>query len=101
MSREKDNIMKKIILNFENCLYISEIHKTFKTAFDLPDHYGDNWDALWDCLDGWFLGEGKVIVEIQGLSSLKNELRRGIEPMFSIFKEVSYNTPNVKFIIVS
>ncbi|MBR1532769.1 MAG: barstar family protein [Ruminococcus sp.] len=38
--------MKKIILNFENCQYISEIHKVLKTEFDLPDYYGENWDAL-------------------------------------------------------
>ena len=93
--------MKKIILNFENCQYISEIHKTLKTEFDLPDYYGENWDALWDCLDGLFYDEGKVFVEIRGISSIKEELQQAIKPMFKVFKDVSVNTPNVEFSIVS
>ena len=93
--------MKTIILNFENCRRLSEIHKTLKTAFELPDYYGNNWDALWDCLNGWFIGEGTVIVEIRGIGSLKYDLRDSVESMFSVFKDVSIDDPNVKFVIVS
>ena len=93
--------MKKIVLNFENSQYISEVHKTLKTGFDLPDYYGENWDALWDCLDGLFYDEGKVVVEINGISSLKEELQNAVKPMFGVFKDVSVNTPNVEFVIVS
>ncbi|WP_439345402.1 barstar family protein [Vacuolonema iberomarrocanum] len=29
-----------------------ELHEMLK-KLDLPDHYGDNLDALWDCITGW------------------------------------------------
>ena len=93
--------MKKIIINFENCQYISEIHKKLKTEFELPDYYGENWDALWDCLDGLFYDEGRVVVDICGINSLKEELQQAIRPMLQVFKDVSVNTPNVEFNIIS
>ena len=93
--------MKKIIINFENCQYISEIHKTLKTEFELPDYYGENWDALWDCLDGLFYDEGRVVVDICGINSLEEELQQAIRPMLQVFKDVSVNTPNVEFNIIS
>ena len=93
--------MNTLILNIENCKYLSEIHRALKSCFGLPDYYGENWDALWDCLDGWFLNDGTVTIEIHGLSSLKTELRNAIEPMLGVFKDVAVNTPNVKFVICS
>ena len=47
-----------IILDFSNCHYLGEIHAELKKKFGLPDYYGENWDALWDCLDGLFYERG-------------------------------------------
>lgn len=91
--------MNKIILNFENCQHIFDIHRTLKKSFELPDCYGENWDALWDCLDGLFYDEGKVVVEISGVSSLNEELQTAVKPMFGVFKDVSVSTPNVEFVV--
>ena len=58
--------MKKIVLNFENSQYISEVHKTLKTGFDLPDYYGENLDALYECLSE--LDDKQIIVtELQAI----------------------------------
>ncbi len=43
----------KIILNGNNIKTIDELHKELKIKLELPDYYGENLDALWDCLTGW------------------------------------------------
>ncbi len=30
-----------------------DMHLALATALELPDYYGSNLDALWDCLTGW------------------------------------------------
>ena len=44
--------MKEIII--EGALIDSkeELHKIFKEALNLPEHYGKNLDALWDMVTG-------------------------------------------------
>ena len=56
---------------------------------------------MWDCLDGLFYDEGRVVVDICGINSLKEELQQAIRPMLQVFKDVSVNTPNVEFNIIS
>ena len=36
----------------------------FKTAFQFPSYYGDNWSALDDCMRdlGWFAGDGIALI---------------------------------------
>ena len=45
--------------------------------------------------------EGRVVVDICGINSLKEELQQAIRPMLQVFKDVSVNTPNVEFNIIS
>ncbi len=32
---------------------IEELHAVLKRRLELPDYYGENLDALWDCLTGY------------------------------------------------
>ena len=32
---------------------IEDFHRLVKDVLNLPDYYGENLDALWDCLTGW------------------------------------------------
>lgn len=90
-----------IVLDFSKCRYLGEIHRILKEKFGLPDYYGENWDALWDCLDGLFWEAGVWRVEIKGFFSLDRELRDACRPMLEILDEVHQDTPNVTVVLVS
>jgi ribonuclease inhibitor len=42
--------MKEIRLNGAKMLDKASTHAYLKQKLDLPDYYGENLDALWDCL---------------------------------------------------
>lgn len=44
--------MKKVQLDGAACRSQEELHDQLKTVLHLPDYYGKNLDALWDCLTG-------------------------------------------------
>lgn len=44
--------MKKVQLDGAVCRSQEELHDQLKTVLHLPDYYGKNLDALWDCLTG-------------------------------------------------
>ena len=90
-----------IVLDFTGCKYLGEIHLILKTKFGLPEYYGENWDALWDCMDGLFYKRGKFKVNICGFLSLPDELREHCVAMLEIFDDVHRYTPNVTFELVS
>ena len=93
--------MQNILLDFGDCKNISDIHQVIKKAFNLPDYYGENPDALWDCLDYLYYGEGEVSIKIANTQKLKNELKEALNPLIKVFDDVHTNTPNVTFYIVS
>lgn len=42
--------MITICLNGEEFHTVSELHRSLKAKLSLPEYYGENLDALWDCL---------------------------------------------------
>lgn len=90
-----------IILDFAGCRYLGEIHKILKERFGFPEYYGENWQALWDCLDYLFVDDGERIVEIYGLQSLPDNLRKECDKMLEVFHDVHQDTPNVIFQLIS
>ena len=47
--------MQQIELNFQKILTKSDLMIWFKNNFKFPDYFGQNWDAVIDCL-GDFCG---------------------------------------------
>ena len=94
----KDN---PILLDFTGCRYLGEVHKLLKECFGFPEYYGENWDALWDCLRDLFYKRGEWLVRIYGFNELPEDLREECNKMLEVFDDVHQDTPNVMFQLIS
>ncbi len=104
--KQEKNVFKvinenPIILDFSGCKFLGEIHWILKDKFGLPENYGENWDALWDCLRYLWMDGESVKVNIYGFLSLPEDLREYCEAMIEVFRDVNRDTPNVTFELVS
>ena len=70
-----------------------------KDAFDFRDYYGENLDALWDCLR--YYSNENIHVRVEGLSTLPDELDDYKQRMLVLFDMVNSTTPNITFSIIS
>lgn len=90
-----------IILDLGGCRTLGEIHLLLKQKFGLPESYGENWDALWDCLRYLFIGQGDYLVKILHFYSLLQDLRQECIKMLLVFDDVHCETPNFAFELLS
>lgn len=88
-----------IILDFSYCNHWKMLHLMFKEKFGLPQYYGENWDALWDCLRDLF-DEG-TIIELHNFNLLSREMRDYCKPFFRILEDLKKETPDFKYEIIS
>lgn len=83
-----DEILE-VPLNFSDCDYLGEVHKIIKEQLNLPEWYGCNLDALWDCLTGIMQAPANIKIvfkpEKKSTLALSDEIQRIIE----VFKEAA------------
>ena len=91
--------MNKIILDLTDCKSLLQLHKTIKEAFCFPDYYGENLDALWDCMRGFCSAD--TMVYIKGVNTLPKSFNEYIKKIFEIFEDVKEEVQNVTFEIIS
>ncbi len=94
--------MKQYTVDFSKTKTWWEFHQALKKGLGLPEYYGKNADALWDCMTSDI--ENPAIIYIKGVKDLPKELDREIQLTLEVFKDTEewYAEPNkeVKFIFV-
>lgn len=78
--------MNKVIINGEEFRNIQEFHKYIKVKLELPDYYGENLDALWDCLTGFI--DLPLLLVWRNYKKSKGYMGKDIEEILQLFKEV-------------
>lgn len=90
-----------LTIDFSKVRYYDELHELLREKFGLPDYYGKNLDALWDCLRYMWNPEEQFTIKLQGVFSMREALREDIEGILKIFNDVHEECPNVIFVIKS
>lgn len=90
--------MKNIILDGEHFTTVNEFHKVVKNKFEFPEYYGENLDALWDCLIDEIISE-PITLEWLNFDESKKLLEDYSEKILDIFKCAEKENYDFKLII--
>ena len=74
----------EITLDLCDCEYIRDFHERVRVAFDFPEWYGKNPDALWDLLSEPLSAKVTVI----GVDTMTKELREYFLKVIQVFEDV-------------
>ncbi len=88
-----------VILDFTECKTFNDLYNVISVPFDFPDYFGNNPDALWDCLSCFCQYDLKV--KICGSKSIPDDLKNEFALILRVFDRVHKETPNITFEIVS
>lgn len=92
--------MDRFFLDFSNCKYISQVYREFKTALDLPDYFGENLDALFDCLRDF--APPPCTIEVKGLfdyARVGPHEANYVKKVLILFDDVQQENPDVRFVL--
>lgn len=89
--------MKHIILDFEGIKTLWELHEYFKAVFHLPDYYGRNMDALWDCL--YYSFEFPTTITLKNVSDIPAELQETVEVILELFDDLQHEDKKVTVVV--
>ena len=88
--------MNTIRLNGSRMLDRETTHAYLKRKLNLPDYYGNNLDALWDCLTTDF--SGKMII-LNDPQTVKSQFGDYGYSLVSLFKEVAATNSAIRLIL--
>ena len=86
--------MKSVILDAKKMVEKEKMHEYFAKKFDLPEHYGKNLDALFDCLCE--INE-PTLIKLKNESALQDDTK---ESLTQLFRDVFNENALVKFELV-
>ncbi len=83
-----NEVMKKYKINLQNTKTLHQLHQKLQEELNLPEYYGKNLDALWDCITDM---ETPAEICISGVDSCPAELAEYIKgEVIPLFKEASH-----------
>ena len=85
--------MNYIILDFNGIKSLWTLHEYFKEVFNLPDYYGHNMDALWDCLDCSF--EFPTTIVLKNIEKIPSEMNEATKIMLELFEDLQRDNEKV------
>ncbi|WP_068613197.1 barstar family protein [Paenibacillus tuaregi] len=74
-----------------------ELHAALREELELPSHYGNNLDALWDCLTGWV----NMPVTIRWVHFEESEKKLGeySQLVLQLFKDAEEEIPGFQLLV--
>lgn len=75
-------------VHFSKINTFEDLHETLKKSLDLPYYYGENLDALYDCLRE--LARDKVTIEITGYENVRAFYPEYSEKLISVFYDFKH-----------
>ena len=75
-------------VEFKNVHYYLEIHTALKNGLKLPEYYGKNLDALWDCLTD-FIGNDIEII-LKNFQDVEKVDKEYADKILNVFKDAKH-----------
>jgi len=81
------------VIDLSNINSKKDLHLTFKNHLSFPEFYGENWDALWDAING--LVEMPNVLTLNGWNNFENRFPEDSKILKEIIED--YNNIDSKF----
>lgn len=78
--------MNHFVLDFSEIRTVVELHQYLKEVFALPEYYGNNMDALWDCLSCCY--DESTTIELRYMDTLRRNLEKTALTMLEVFQDL-------------
>ena len=85
---QKNLYILPVFLNLTGCKDWGTLHQRIRKTFGFSDYYGENWDAMRDCLTDMFLQPAQRHIIVEGFAAMPQELREYAAPMREIFSDL-------------
>lgn len=100
----KDNQNLHITFNLSNIKSKHQFLRKIQEFFEFPDYFGDNFDALDECMRdlSWF-SQDNIVIEFYHLERIDNvKLREFVKDCLIFYQEYwqNFNDKNVSILIV-
>jgi ribonuclease inhibitor len=87
----------KIVIESKEIQTINDFHIIIKEKLNLPDYYGQNLDALWDCFTGYI--DLPIQIEIIDHKNLLLKLGETGEKLFKFLRKAEIEIDGFKIVL--